>query len=385
MEPAKLEAQRQRADAYFTATPAPASLEETATSLASFVAHQTTIGRCVAVVTSGGTTIPLEKNTVRFIDNFSTGSRGAASAEYLVKLGYAVIFLHRPGCVMPFARHFQKSMSHNMDLAFLNHVDVAKDGKSMEISSADRVQQARCIDALKSYKQAMQQTMLCPVAFVSVDEYFFALRAIAAAVKPLGERAMFYLAAAVSDFYIPVSEMVEHKIQSTPAHADDSLTLTLQHVPKLLGLLRYEWSPEAFYVSFKLETDVTILRQKALSSISNYGMHLVVANELKTRFHQVWLITGDGDTVLEKPEDDPDIELSLLNAVADMHFTYLATHHAQLPKALPRVPVRSSYTWEAPLRNIQATLNEHKAEITGVLLGGMISVLISMLQRRMLS
>jgi hypothetical protein len=31
---------------------------------------------------SGGTTVPLETNTVRFIDNFSSGARGAASAEY---------------------------------------------------------------------------------------------------------------------------------------------------------------------------------------------------------------------------------------------------------------------------------------------------------------
>lgn len=31
---------------------------------------------------SGGTIVPLESRTVRFIDNFSTGSRGAASSEY---------------------------------------------------------------------------------------------------------------------------------------------------------------------------------------------------------------------------------------------------------------------------------------------------------------
>lgn len=30
-----------------------------------------------------------------------------------------------------------------------------------------------------------------------------------------GSKAMFYLAAAVSDFYIPASEMPEHKIQSS--------------------------------------------------------------------------------------------------------------------------------------------------------------------------
>lgn len=35
----------------------------------------------VAVVSAGGTTVPLEHNTVRFIDNFSRGERGAASAE----------------------------------------------------------------------------------------------------------------------------------------------------------------------------------------------------------------------------------------------------------------------------------------------------------------
>ena len=31
---------------------------------------------------SGGTTVPVERNTVRFLDNFSSGQRGAASAEY---------------------------------------------------------------------------------------------------------------------------------------------------------------------------------------------------------------------------------------------------------------------------------------------------------------
>lgn len=37
--------------------------------------------RPMILVTSGGTSVPLEKNTVRSIENFSTGKRGAASAE----------------------------------------------------------------------------------------------------------------------------------------------------------------------------------------------------------------------------------------------------------------------------------------------------------------
>ena len=61
--------------------------------------------RKIAVVTSGGTTVPLESNTVRLLDNFSTGQRGAAAVEQLLRLGYAVIHIQREGSCPPFARH----------------------------------------------------------------------------------------------------------------------------------------------------------------------------------------------------------------------------------------------------------------------------------------
>ena len=50
-----------------------------ASRLAAFVSSHLDYARRIACVTSGGTTVPLERNTVRFIDNFSTGNRGAAS------------------------------------------------------------------------------------------------------------------------------------------------------------------------------------------------------------------------------------------------------------------------------------------------------------------
>jgi phosphopantothenate-cysteine ligase len=75
---------------------------------------------------------------------------------------------------------------------------------------------------------------------------------------------MFYLAAAVSDFFIPPGEMEEHKIQSA---AHDGLVLRLKNVPKCLGLLRHTWAPEAFIVSFKLETDPDMLLKKAQGAI----------------------------------------------------------------------------------------------------------------------
>ena len=58
--------------------------------------------KTVVLVTSGGTSVPIEKNTVRSIENFSSGTRGAKSTEYFLKKGYFVIFLHRKHSLEPF-------------------------------------------------------------------------------------------------------------------------------------------------------------------------------------------------------------------------------------------------------------------------------------------
>ena len=54
-------------------------------------------------ITSGGTSVPLEKNTVRSVENFSTGTRGSRSAECFLKAGHPVIFYHRKGSICPFS------------------------------------------------------------------------------------------------------------------------------------------------------------------------------------------------------------------------------------------------------------------------------------------
>lgn len=56
----------------------------------------------VILITSGGTSVRLEKNTVRSIENFSTGKRGALSAEEFLKNDYNVVFLHRENSCLPF-------------------------------------------------------------------------------------------------------------------------------------------------------------------------------------------------------------------------------------------------------------------------------------------
>ena len=53
------------------------------------------------------------------------------------------------------------------------------------------------------------------ISFTSLADYMWYLRLICERIGSFGPRAMLYLAAAVSDFYIPASEMPEHKLQSS--------------------------------------------------------------------------------------------------------------------------------------------------------------------------
>ena len=99
------------ANAFFASAPPAPRLHETRGETSAFCVHHgyraggDGVGdRPIVLVTSGGTTAPLERSAVRFIDNFSSGSRGAASAEYFLERGYAVVFLHREGSLRPFER-----------------------------------------------------------------------------------------------------------------------------------------------------------------------------------------------------------------------------------------------------------------------------------------
>lgn len=53
-------------DFYFNQNPPPKDLERHVTLTREFVARHQQLGRRVVLVTSGGTTVPLEKQTVRF-------------------------------------------------------------------------------------------------------------------------------------------------------------------------------------------------------------------------------------------------------------------------------------------------------------------------------
>lgn len=189
--------------------PQPAGVARWAEVMARFAAGLGAQGRRVVLVTSGGTKVPLEARPVRFLDNFSSGRRGATSAEAFLAAGYGVLFLYRARSAFPFAHRFPPQTW----LSALRPSSRSPSGLlSLEVEENALPGFAA---ALQSYQEAAAAGTFLAVEFTTLTDYLHLLQAAAQALNPLGPSAMFYLAAAVSDFYIPVSEMPEHKIQSS--------------------------------------------------------------------------------------------------------------------------------------------------------------------------
>lgn len=281
---------------YFQTHSPPPALHAHVALARSFVDEHAVANRRVVLVTSGGTTVPLEHQTVRFIDNFSAGTRGATSAEYFLEAGYAVIFLHRQYSLLPYARHYSHSTN-----CFLDFMREGDNGKVV----VDEQYQEEMRDVLRKYRVAKEENMLLLLPFITITEYLWNLREIATTMRPLGSAAMFFLAAAVSDFFVPKHRLAEHKIQSGdvgPHQGDGSaagnssypegnkLVIDLDPVPKFLKKLVDTWAPEGMIVSFKLETDPSLLISKGQKALHRYSHHLVIGNLLSTRKWEVVLV-----------------------------------------------------------------------------------------------
>lgn len=200
------------ADHFFETQVAPSGLDRVREKASKFVQRHSSEGRRVVLVTSGGTTVPLEQNVVRFLDNFSAGTRGATSAEYFIAAGYAVIFMHRQHSLSPYTRHYSHTTNPFLDLlsdpeAETNEQATSTSGSSSRITVLDK-HTAALKPVLRNYHAAQREGKLLRLTFVTVTDYLFMLRELSKTMQPLGRSGMYYLAAAVSDFYVPSQKTV---------------------------------------------------------------------------------------------------------------------------------------------------------------------------------
>lgn len=292
---------------FFVDAPPSASALARATkdNVAKLASRAKSMHKRVVVVTSGGTAVPLERRCVRFVDNFSRGTRGACSASAFVERGYCVVFLRRTGSCTRVAGHG-------------TNVVRAAPARALDVEAAVPTRPRASLEASRETRE-VQELDVVEVEFTTIFDYLAALRAVATALRPLGNAVVFFLAAAVSDFYLPWSAMPEHKISSSKG----PLCIALRASPKMLGVLRSAWCPEAMIVSFKLETEQALLQAHAERAMQRYGVHAVVANQLETRDDLVIVYAADGsETRIERREDEPRLEGRLADHIIQRHRSF---------------------------------------------------------------
>lgn len=169
--------------------------------------------------------------------------------------------MHRQHSLQPFSRHYSHSTN-----PFLDFLELEDDPQSPHKShiAVRPTDPEHLLRVLSQYKTVQRAGTLHTVTFVTVNEYLWLLKALAGELNLLGRSALYYLAAAVSDFFLPRERLVspiqrtkaslthsvqsEHKIQS----GKGSLILEMDQVPKILKPMVDEWTPDSFIVSFKV-------------------------------------------------------------------------------------------------------------------------------------
>lgn len=164
----------------------PSHVEEVRKLMAEFAEHHSSAGRRVVLITSGGTKVPLESRTVRFLDNFSSGRRGASSAEYFLDSDYAVIFLHRHRSLYPYTRLYT-----GVNLLDSLRLETGKEDNGQIL--VDQNTLPNIAKVLKRYQAVKAAGLLLPVEFNTLSEYLHLLKAAAQALSSIGEQSHFLI------------------------------------------------------------------------------------------------------------------------------------------------------------------------------------------------
>lgn len=103
--------------------------------------------------------------------------------------------MHRQFSLQPYSSRY----SHATD-CFLDFLAEGPNG-SVVVRDEDK---ENMLHVLRKYREVREKNMLLFIPFVTVNDYLHELRAISRAMQPLGNDGLLYLAAAVSDFFVPV-------------------------------------------------------------------------------------------------------------------------------------------------------------------------------------
>ena len=248
--------------------------------------------RQIAIISSGGTKVKLDAKGEYMIDNFASGWRGVYLTENLIDQGFFVIFLYRKTSHVP----YERSYSH-----------VNEETVNMYNERLQKIKNNR-------------ENLVC-LSFDFIFEYLYKLWQLSENIQKLNcsQKVMYIMAAAVSDFYVPLEDLpddLEDRVES--------ITMKLKTTPKILGLIKKLFpKPNFIMVSFKLETDETILEDKVIKSFNSNFSDYIVGNVLSTRNKRLYLyhmVEGKHEViVIEKEVEGQGIlEAKLVKLLVDL-------------------------------------------------------------------
>ncbi|KDO22578.1 hypothetical protein SPRG_12558 [Saprolegnia parasitica CBS 223.65] len=347
---------------FFDATP-----EEDAWALAhyrdavtAFVTQHVADGRRVALVTSGSATVPL--NDQGSMDAVSYGDRGAASAEQLLRAGYAVLFLHRQGSLAPFSRHFQRYIQDNV---FMSMCQMDDEG-SLVFRSDDADRKAFIAEVLESSQATSAR--LFHLRFTTVQQYMHYLRMASMALEVVNTRGLILLGASVLDYYVPsstttaiYSNLNADSMPTSPSQKEkNALTLNLVRTPNLIRKIRKEYAPTSFLITLKAVADKNLMHEAAYNDIERWGVDLVVANSPMLPDELALISEQEEFIVAPKLDNDVDLDTLCAAALVEAHRNF-TTSRAILKqsKALLLMTAKFSMMKENDTLNVDADGNKN--------------------------
>jgi phosphopantothenate-cysteine ligase len=301
--------------------------------------------RGIALITSGATIVPLDPENDTFVDVAPQvqEQQGPACAEYLLQLGYAVIFVHREDSLRPFTRHFQKFIQNG---AFMDMFRLQ--GNGLVLSGVDLSQTLQFQKIAQLYTEC--STRVLNLSFTSVQQYLMLTRLTAKAMEAAKNRGIVVLAATLMDFYVPVepsaaaTEAATEETDSTESSSSSSSTsskhsktkhikklakkiakkktdefsVNFVRVPNIIRKIRKDWCPKAFLVTCKHQLATGEAIEAAHADLEKWGVDVIAGNH---HSREILLITEQEEAIVTCPVDE-DINDAFASAIADMHRSF---------------------------------------------------------------
>lgn len=117
--------------------------------------------------------------------------------------------MHRQFSLQPFSRHYSHSTN-----PFLDFLEIENDNAASNSSPRITVTPEKredLLEVLRMYKAVHNAETMLTLTFVTVNDYLWLLRAVSQELSIMRRKALYYLAAAVSDFFLPKQKMVSKR------------------------------------------------------------------------------------------------------------------------------------------------------------------------------